>query len=209
MGAYDNRSQKTDGNLTPREPLLQGSNDEASIQSNGSSSRHLKEPFSSSENLPHEGIPQGNFWHKSYAAGFQKGWPTEILAFTLALVSLIAIVITLVVHNGDTLPNWPFQISLNALVSVFGVILKGTMMIPVTEGIYTRSPRHLNITDFYFRSYWSAKIRLVHGSQPTSSPLEVRWGKPWTFGFSQTHSNSTWETSSGPWSCNNYISGCE
>lgn len=61
-------------------------------------------------------------------------WLLEILACCLSLVPLVAIVITLAIHDGRFLPQWPFGISVNALVSVFAVILKGSMMLPVSEG---------------------------------------------------------------------------
>jgi hypothetical protein len=147
MGAYDNRSQKIGGCLTPREPLLHGSNEELFIQSDGSSSRHLKEPITSSKEFSQENPLQGNFLRRSYDVASQKGWLTEILAFTLALVALIALVITLALHDGSTFPNWPFRISMNALVSVFRVILKGTMLVPVAEGISILSLGHSNSTD--------------------------------------------------------------
>ncbi|KAH0021500.1 hypothetical protein KCU78_g6088, partial [Aureobasidium melanogenum] len=62
-------------------------------------------------------------------------WLFEILACALALLALAAIVITLAVHDGRPLPEWPFNISVNALVSIFGVILKTSMMLPVSESI--------------------------------------------------------------------------
>ncbi|KAG9765618.1 hypothetical protein KCU73_g327, partial [Aureobasidium melanogenum] len=62
-------------------------------------------------------------------------WLFEILACTLSLSALVAIVVTLAVHDGRPLPEWPFNISVNALVSVFGVILKTSMMLPVSESI--------------------------------------------------------------------------
>lgn len=60
-------------------------------------------------------------------------WMIEILACGLAMLALIAIVTTLEIHNGRPLPQWPFGISVNALVSVFAVILKASMMLPVSE----------------------------------------------------------------------------
>jgi hypothetical protein len=102
---------------------------------------YLGEPIVSSEIVSHEETPQWNLLRQSYATASLKGWLPEILTFALALVAMTAIVITLALHNGTTLLNWPFQISINALLSIFGVILKGTMLVPVTEGICIRSPR--------------------------------------------------------------------
>jgi Protein of unknown function (DUF3176) len=64
----------------------------------------------------------------------RKIWLTEILAAILALVAMAAIMITLGTHNGRPLPDWPYQISINALVSIFSVIFKGAMMVPIAEG---------------------------------------------------------------------------
>lgn len=64
----------------------------------------------------------------------RREWLLEILACCLSLVYLVAIMITLAIHDGRPLPQWPFGISVNALVSVFAVILKGSMMLPVSEG---------------------------------------------------------------------------
>ncbi|KAG9521981.1 hypothetical protein KCV07_g3395, partial [Aureobasidium melanogenum] len=82
-------------------------------------------------------------------------WLFEILACTLSVSALVAIVITLAVHDGRPLPEWPFNISVNALVSVFGVILKTSMMLPVSESIsqlkwtWFRKPHPLgHFTDF-------------------------------------------------------------
>jgi hypothetical protein len=162
MGAYDDRSQKKGGYLTPQEPLLQESNREPIIQSDGSSSVYLKAPVVSSEHSPHEEtLQQGSLRHM-YADASQKGWLIEILAFALALVALTAIVITLALHNGSTLPNWPFQISINALISVFGVILKGTMMVPIAEGIYAGSSHLSRFADCSVSSHKSAKVCLVY-----------------------------------------------
>ena len=61
-------------------------------------------------------------------------WVVDLLACVVAFTALFAIIITLYSHNGRPLPDWPFGISVNALVSVFAVILKVTMLVVVTEG---------------------------------------------------------------------------
>ena len=66
--------------------------------------------------------------------GFLKPWWTEIIACVLVLLAIIAIVLTLAIHQNQPLPNWPFGISVNSLVSVFAVILKGGMLLILSEG---------------------------------------------------------------------------
>jgi hypothetical protein len=66
--------------------------------------------------------------------GFLKPWWTEITACVLVLLAITAIVLTLAIHQNQPLPNWPFGISVNSLVSVFVVILKGGMLLILSEG---------------------------------------------------------------------------
>lgn len=63
-----------------------------------------------------------------------KRWVFEISAYALAVMALIAIVVTLKIHEGRPLLSWPFRISVNTLISIFSVILKAMMLVPVTEG---------------------------------------------------------------------------
>ncbi|KAF2141171.1 uncharacterized protein K452DRAFT_318841 [Aplosporella prunicola CBS 121167] len=62
-------------------------------------------------------------------------WLMEVLACVIALLALVAIIITLGLHDGRPIPDWPFRISVNAVVSIFSVILKGTMLVPVAEAV--------------------------------------------------------------------------
>lgn len=61
-------------------------------------------------------------------------WKLEILSCVIALLCLGAIVGILCMHQGLPLPQWPYEITLNALVSVFTAIFKMALMIPVAEG---------------------------------------------------------------------------
>jgi hypothetical protein len=80
---------------------------------------------------------KGDRLEHSKGSGFlslvYRKWLMELLASMVALLALVAIIITLVTHDGHPLPGWPFGISINALVSIFAVILKGAMMAPVAS----------------------------------------------------------------------------
>ncbi|KAF4545037.1 uncharacterized protein LTHEOB_5448 [Lasiodiplodia theobromae] len=97
---------------------------------------------SDSTQTPHHKAPADDVVEKDterrsqpgYTGGFGR-WLTEILAYFVSLIALAAIIITLATHDGHPLPDWPFRISINALISVFAVILKATMMIPVAEAV--------------------------------------------------------------------------
>lgn len=62
-------------------------------------------------------------------------WGAEIACWIIASISLIAIVIVLESHKSKPLPEWPFQITINSLISVFATIGQMAMMKPVVECI--------------------------------------------------------------------------
>ena len=64
-----------------------------------------------------------------------KSWWIEIGACVLSLVALIAIVGTLQPHQGKPLPQWPYQISVNTLISIYAVVLKVTILLVTAEGL--------------------------------------------------------------------------
>lgn len=68
---------------------------------------------------------------------FLKPWWMEIIACVLVLLAILAIVLTLALHQNQPLPDWPFGISVNSLVSIFVVILKGGILLILGEGFST------------------------------------------------------------------------
>lgn len=80
-------------------------------------------------------------------------WFWETLSIVVAIVALAAMVITLVLHRDRPLPNWPFAITINALVAVFSAILKACLVMPIAECIsqlkwlWFQKPRPLNQID--------------------------------------------------------------
>jgi len=62
-------------------------------------------------------------------------WIWEICAMLVSLLSMLAIVLVLRLHEGRPLPTWPFSITINSLVSVFATIMKATMLVPIAAGI--------------------------------------------------------------------------
>lgn len=61
-------------------------------------------------------------------------WWLEILSVFTMCLSLFAIVITLRLHQDEPLPQWPFAISINALLSVYYTVFKGAMLLVISEG---------------------------------------------------------------------------
>lgn len=62
-------------------------------------------------------------------------WFLEILNSFLLLVAISAIVVTLYIHDGQPLPQWPFDITINAMLSTYAVVLKASMAFILTSCI--------------------------------------------------------------------------
>lgn len=60
-------------------------------------------------------------------------WTLEILSAVTSVAFLAAIIIVLWYFNGRPMPDWPYGITLNALVSVFSTIMKASMAFVVAE----------------------------------------------------------------------------
>lgn len=102
------------------DPLLKGGIDSDTEYSNKTSD------LRSSDRSPHSIIKSRKFapmWN----------WRWEILGFLGTILAIVAIIIVLVHYNRKPSPSWPYQITLNTLVSVFSTLLKAMMMFAVAE----------------------------------------------------------------------------
>lgn len=54
-----------------------------------------------------------------------KLWKWEILTWTLTLIAIVAAVATITPHVDRPLPQWPFNITMNGLLSIYSIILHG------------------------------------------------------------------------------------
>lgn len=69
-----------------------------------------------------------------------RNWWLEILSLGVVFAALLAITFTLSTHQNRPLPEWPYKISVNTLVAVYVVVLKGAMLLIITEGIIPLRP---------------------------------------------------------------------
>lgn len=69
------------------------------------------------------------------AAGFWRTWAWELSSAALLLISIAAFPATLVPHAGQPLPQWPFSITINALLSVYSMVLKACIAFIVASCI--------------------------------------------------------------------------
>ncbi|KAL5359479.1 hypothetical protein BJX96DRAFT_164468 [Aspergillus floccosus] len=62
-------------------------------------------------------------------------WTLEILGCLTSIVFLVAIIAVLFYYDGRPMPQWPYGITLNALVSVLSTVMKATMAFILTESL--------------------------------------------------------------------------
>lgn len=83
-------------------------------------------PLSSAEQVFIQSQAQP-FWASS--------WTLEILSCLTSIVFFIAIIVVLWYYDGRPMPDWPYGITLNALVSVLSTVMKASMAFIVAEGL--------------------------------------------------------------------------
>ena len=110
---------------------------------------------------------------------FQNWW-LEAGACLFFLIALFAVVATLYPHQNRPLPDWPYSISVNALISVYTVILKATIMFVIGEALSQlkwswyqsdHSLYDLVAYDGAARGLWGsfALLKRIHLTQPLAS----------------------------------------
>ena len=62
-------------------------------------------------------------------------WLWEFSAWVISLIAMIALVAILNKYNSRALPEWPHNISLNSVMSLFTTVFKSSLLIPVVESI--------------------------------------------------------------------------
>lgn len=101
-------------------------------------------------------------------------WIWELCAMLMSLSSLVAIVLVLRLHDGRPLPDWPFSITINSLVSIFSTIMGFTLLVPIAEGI-SQAKWH------WFQQYRALRDVEVY-DQASRGPwgsLKMLWGIRW------------------------------
>ncbi|KAK0123470.1 hypothetical protein ONS96_010453 [Cadophora gregata f. sp. sojae] len=103
------------------------------------------------KNEPYHNVPET----RPSGFDFVWKWKWELLSLVGTIMALVAIVIVLNHYNGKPSPKWPYEITLNTLVSVFSTLLKALMMMAVAEcisqlkWIWFKDPRSLtDLTTF-------------------------------------------------------------
>jgi Protein of unknown function (DUF3176) len=66
---------------------------------------------------------------------FLEIWWLELSSCALFVAALAAVVITIYPYEGRPLPQWPYHLTINSLISVYIVILKAAMLLVAAEGL--------------------------------------------------------------------------
>jgi hypothetical protein len=82
--------------------------------------------------------PKDKFHHsllsESSFLGILRVWWLEILCCFLVIGASLAIVATIYPYRDRPLPQWPYNLSINSLVSIYVVVLKAAMLLVLAEG---------------------------------------------------------------------------
>ncbi|KAJ3478882.1 hypothetical protein NLG97_g8459 [Lecanicillium saksenae] len=97
-------------------------------------------------------------------------WKWEFISLLMSILSFTAIVVILLVYQNRLLSEWKLPISINAIVAIFSALFKGSLAMPVTEGIsqlkwlwFARQPRNLvdmEVYDKASRGVWGAVLMI-------------------------------------------------
>lgn len=99
-------------------------------------------------------------------------WLLEWLSWSIALVAICAIVGVLVVCDGMGVPDWPYGITLSALVSLLATIMTICLVEPISSGIgqskwiwyaQERQMADFDVLDSATRGPFGATVVLVRG----------------------------------------------
>ena len=91
-------------------------------------------PELKSQQHNNSGLSSVTNFHRWLADLPDRSWLPEVVSLLLACVAFTAIVVTLAIHQGRPLPQWPGLISINALIAIFTAIFKAALVMPVAEG---------------------------------------------------------------------------
>ena len=67
---------------------------------------------------------------------WKAGWTIETCSCIVAVISLLGMIATLWKHQNQPLPAWPQMMSINAIVSLFSLIMRAGIGVVVAEGCY-------------------------------------------------------------------------
>ena len=64
-----------------------------------------------------------------------RDWWLEILCCALFVAAMMAVVGTVLPYQDQPLPQWPYNVSINTLISILAAITKAAMLLVIAEGL--------------------------------------------------------------------------
>lgn len=186
MKLQDDRTQRSISPLSRTSSVLGGRNeDHRRIEEHKQHQIEITTPpdhqsiLEQSENYEELDMPTGKGSEHTRAMDRWSRLPTdwwiwELLALLCSVISLVAIVLVLRLHEGRPVPDWPFSITINSLLSIFATIMSATMLVPIAEGI-GQGKWH------WFQQYHALRDMEVY-DQASRGPwgaLKMLWGIRW------------------------------
>lgn len=132
---------------------------------------------------------------------WRDGWIADGFGYAIAALSLMAICIILRVQLNKPLPEWPYGITINALIAIFTVVLKAGVALPLSEGWSVGAVTfqlHLLLTWYLAisQSKWQAfqsSPRLLIDLEDFDSASRGPWGPAqFLFKIDKTRSTHSW-----------------
>lgn len=95
---------------------------------------NTSQPDEQEKHGPKGAGPRNRFSYGMIVSLYQRGWTAEIFSYLFAMISLLGLVTTLLVHQDRPLPKWPSLITINALISIFTSIFRSGLAMALAEG---------------------------------------------------------------------------
>lgn len=86
------------------------------------------------DHLPREASKVRGQKLSNFCGRWFSNWAMDTMSCAIAFLCLGAIFGILYKHQGLPLPQWPLNITINALVAVFTAIFKMALLVPVADG---------------------------------------------------------------------------
>ncbi|KAF2756586.1 hypothetical protein EJ05DRAFT_487465 [Pseudovirgaria hyperparasitica] len=116
------------------EPLsLHKSNKTPLVQAKEDSRHHWSNSTSTTVDKPESGSLRS--WNKVPRLRKSDTWTLEIISLTFGLGAVAAIIGVMSRFNGRALPEWPYYITLNALIALLATIANATLSVSLSSGI--------------------------------------------------------------------------
>jgi hypothetical protein len=105
---------------------------------------------------------------KSPITAVLRDWLLEIMCCFLVFGASLAIVATVYPYQDRPLPQWPYSLSINSLISIYAVTLKAAMLLVLAQGKAFKPVRHWIVRNLRASRTWEPEVDLVHTASTSS-----------------------------------------